>query len=67
MRGLLIIGLVVLAACSHRPYDGERRATPPPRPTEGFTSKGGTWTDVGGGMTVIQKNGPQGRSSEVLY
>lgn len=77
MRILLIICLLSLTACASK---SERYRTNgnlandswqyggPHRPTAGFTSKGGTWQDLGGGVTVIQKNGPNGqRSSEVLY
>jgi hypothetical protein len=71
MRQIILIGvgltMLVVAGCSHRydPYGYEAQSPTPPRPVNGYTSKGGTWTDLGGGMTVIQHN--DGRRSEVLY
>ena len=64
--GFLLLGLAMGCAGG-----GEyaRDHQPPPRPVHGWTTNGGSWQDLGGGMVVVQPppvntySNPQGRGS----
>lgn len=61
MKWMIIIGLLCAGCASGRSYDREHR--PPPRPVHGWTTNGGTWQDLGGGIVVVQP-GPYSESRD---
>ena len=57
--------LALLMGCASGP--SRDRHQQPPRPVHGWTTNGGTWQDLGGGIVVVQPppvntySNPQGR------